>query len=315
MDPGGAGEPDDERNAEELAEADGPDVDGWDADDERGAVEPADVDEYLAENRRHWEDAAAAHPDTDHYDVAGFLDGASSLHALERRELGDEVCPGTDLLHLQCHFGLDTLSWAREGVTVTGVDFSREAIATARDLAAEAGLADRATFVESGVYDLPDALDGQFDVVFTSYGVLGWLPDLDRWAEVAASFVRPGGTFYLAELHPLTETLPWDFDGGDAAFVRPYFTPAEPSTYEGPGTYADYDLELEHDRSHTWPHALGEILTALLDAGLALEFVHEHPFAVEEQFEGMTRGDDGHWRFESGIEVPLTVSVKATNPA
>ncbi len=273
-----------------------------------------DEDGYVEENRRHWEDAAAHHPDTDHYDVEGFLDGESSLTPLERAEIGDEVGPGTDLLHLQCHFGLDTLSWAREGAAVTGVDFSREAVETARDLAEAAGLADRAAFVDSDVYDLPDELDREFDVVFTSYGVLGWLPDLDRWAEVAAGFVRPGGTFYLAELHPLTETLPWNFDGGETEFVYPYFTPDEPVTYEGPGTYADYDLELEHDRSHTWPHGLGEILTALLDAGLALEFVHEHPFAGSELFPGMAR-DDGFWRFEADVDVPLTVSVKATKPA
>jgi SAM-dependent methyltransferase len=273
------------------------------------------MDEYVEENRRHWEDAASHHPDTDHYDVEGFLDGETTLSRLERRELGGEVGQGTDLLHLQCHFGLDTLSWAREGADVVGVDFSAVAVETARDLAAEADLADRAEFVESSVYDLPDALDGGFDVVFTSYGVLGWLPDLDRWAEVAARFVRPGGTFYLAEHHPLTETLRWDFDGGKTEFVRPYFTPDEPMTYEGPGTYADYDLELEHDRSHTWPHGLGEMLTALLDAGLSLEFVHEHSFAVEEQFEGMTQDDDGFWRFESGVEIPLTVSIRATKPA
>lgn len=270
------------------------------------------MDEYLRENRQHWEEAARHHPETDFYDVEAFLDGETTLQALEREELGDVA--GKRLLHLQCHFGLDTLSWAREGAEVTGVDFSAEAIELARELAAETGLDERASFVEANVYDLPEVHDGDYDVVFTSYGVLGWLPDLQRWAEVISSFLRPGGTFYLAELHPITATLPFDFDGEEATFAYPYFTTDEPTTFEGEGTYADPDLELEHGRTHVWPHSLGELLTALLDAGLDLRFVHEHQFATYRQFPGLVQGEDGYWRFDGDVNLPLTVSTKATKP-
>lgn len=271
------------------------------------------MDDYLAENHAHWEDAAAAHPGTDHYDVESFLAGETTLRSVEREAVGD--VSGKRLLHLQCHFGLDTLSWAREGAEATGVDFSGTAVETARELAVETGLDDRASFVRSDIYDLPSVHDDRYDVVVTTYGVLGWLPDLRGWAEVATSFLEPGGSFHLVEIHPITMTLPFDFDGGEARFEYPYFTTEEPLTWEGPGTYADESLDLDHDRSHNWPHGVGEILTALLDAGLELESVREHPFACSEQFPGMVEGEDGYWRFEADVDLPLLLSVAARRPA
>lgn len=267
------------------------------------------MNEYVRENRDHWEEAAKIHPKTDFYDVESFLDGESTLLPIEREELDD--VSGTDLLHLQCHFGLDTLSWAREGATVTGVDFATRAVETARELATEAGLDDRASFVEANVYDLPEVHDARYDVVFTSYGVLGWLPDVEAWAEVVAEFLRPGGVFYLAEIHPFTNVLHWEFDGEVGRFEFPYSTADSPITLEGDGTYADAEVDMEHGRTHNWTHGLGEILTALLDAGLELEFVHEHDVGCFEQFDGMVKDGDGYWRFEADVDVPLTVSVKA----
>lgn len=272
------------------------------------------MDEYIEENRRHWEEASRFHPETEYYDVESFLEGETTLSSLEREELGDVT--GKRMLHLQCHFGLDTLSWARAGAEVTGIDISTEAIETARELAAEVGLEDRARFVASDVYDLPEILDERYDVVFTSYGVLLWLPDIDRWAGIAAEFVAPGGTFYLVEFHPLTMTLPRDFDGGKALFEYPYFTPEEPLTIDRPGTYADEDAEMEHRTRYWWLHSVGEVVTALLDAGFDLEFVHEHPFipaTTWKAFPGLVE-DEGFWRFETEIDIPLLLSVKARKP-
>ncbi len=156
-------------------------------------------------NRETSDERAAVHPGTDHYDVEGFLDGESSLYPLEREELADVVDGETDLLHPMCHFGLDTLSWARECREVVGVDFAPTAIAQARELAAEAGI-ENATFVERDVLELD--LDRQFDVVFATFGVLGWLEDLGAWADVLAEHLRPGGHLYLADVHPVAGCFP-----------------------------------------------------------------------------------------------------------
>lgn len=271
-----------------------------------------DHDSYLADNRAHWDEAAAIHPRTDAYDVAGFLDGESSLTPIERAELPD--LDGVDLLHLQCHFGLDTLSLARRGATVTGLDFSTEAVETARELAAEANLDDRASFVAANVFDAASATDGEFDVVFTSYGVLDWLPDLDRWAAAVAGTLRAGGTFYLAEFHPFRSLLPLAFDGGETTLDGTYETPAEPLTFDEDGTYADEEAELEHTRTHFWPHGIGEIVTALARAGLRVEFLHEHQRTPWEQFDGMVERADGLYEFPD-LEIPLVVSLEATKPA
>jgi len=269
--------------------------------------------EYLRENREHWEELAELHPDTEFYDVGSFLAGETSLLPLEREELGPLVGEGTTLLHLQCHFGLDTLSWAREGASVVGVDFSGTAVETARELAVEAGLDDRAEFLEADVYDLPAELDGKFDVVFTSYGVLYWLPDLDRWAEVLERFLAPGGTFYLAENHPFTGSLDEDSAPGSFRFAYPYFDGVV--TYEGEGSYADWEAELEHDRSHGFAHSMGEILTALLGTDLELEFVNEHPWSEFRTLEAMEEDEEGRW-WLPGLEhdLPFLLSVRATMP-
>ena len=194
-------------------------------------------DERIAANRLLWDELTAVHERSVFYDVEGFLAGASSLTWPELDELGPDVA-GKRLLHLQCHFGLDTLSWARLGATVTGVDFSGQAIALARRLAAESGLA--ATFVESDLYDVPAVLDGRFDIVFTSWGVLCWLPDLTRWARLIADYLVPDGIFHIAEFHPFLFALVDDFEeplvGHDS-----YFPKAEAHAYEmdGGSSYAD----------------------------------------------------------------------------
>lgn len=269
------------------------------------------MDEFIAENRSHWEEAAMIHPETATYDVEAFLDGETTLSPIEREELAH--VEGKRLLHLQCHFGLDTLSWAREGAIVSGLDFAENAIETARALAREAGLADRATFVCGDIYDAPHVLEDQFEVVITTYGVLGWLPDLDRWADAVTEVLEPGGTFYLAEFHPITTTLEFEFDGGRTGFPYPYFTPEKPLTWEDDGTYAAEDAEMEHGTTHHWPHGLGEILSALLSAGLDFQEVSEHTRSPWEQYPGMEADEDGLYQFED-VDIPLLFSVRAVKP-
>lgn len=281
---------------------------------------PEDHADHLEDNRRHWDEAATLHPDTDQYDVDGFLAGESSLQPIELAEVGDRVGPGTDLLHLQCHFGMDTLSWARKGATVVGLDFSGEAVERARDLRERAGIdRERARFVEANVYDAPEAVEEavghhRFDVVFTSYGVLSWLPDVDRWAEVVAACLRPGGTFYVVELHPLTNTFEFEYDGGETGFPYPYFGHDEPLTVAGSDTYATEDADMDHGTTHFWAHGVGEVVTALLDAGLELEFVREHDRLPTPLYEDMAADDEGLYRFESGVDLPLLLSVRARKP-
>lgn len=263
----------------------------------------------LAANRANWEERAAHHPDTAHYDIDAFLDGESSLYPLEREELGDAVGLGTSLLHLQCHLGTDTLSWAREGAEVVGVDFSPEALEFARDLAAETGLADRAEFVEADVLDL----DREFDVVFTTYGVLFWLPDIEAWADTVARHLADGGTFYIAELHPFTGMLENVSDGA-AEFAHPYFHEDEPLRFDIDGSYADEDAEFEATTTYEWAHGLGEIVTALCEAGLRIEFLHEHPWAEFRMWEALEVDEEGRWWLPEDDEtpdLPLTFSIRA----
>ncbi|MCG2767215.1 MAG: class I SAM-dependent methyltransferase, partial [Anaerolineae bacterium] len=169
---------------------------------------------YLETNRELWNGWAKLHIESAYYDVEGFKAGGESLHPLEIEEVGD--VSGKTLLHLQCHFGQNTLSWARRGARVTGVDFSDDAIALACSLSRELDI--EAEFIRSDIYDLPEVLDRQFDIVFTSYGVLCWLPDLTRWAEIVARYLSPGGTFYIAEFHPLLTM----FDDAGERLAFPY---------------------------------------------------------------------------------------------
>ena len=270
----------------------------------------------LGANRAHWDDLAEIHPDTDFYDVEAFRAGESSLDWLEREGVGS--VEGKSLLHLQCHFGMDTLSWLREGAdSVVGADFSETAIETARELAKEAGFDDQATFVESDLYELPDVLDEQFDVVFTSYGVLNWLPDIEGWAEVVAHFLKPGGRFFIAELHPISHVFMdlWVDDDGIARSDWPYFSD-DPLTFDEDGSYADFEANVEHTVTHEWSHSLGEIVTTLVDAGLVIDELREHSFASWEQFPGQMReleGGDGHWEVPNE-DYPLTFSLRAHRP-
>jgi SAM-dependent methyltransferase len=266
------------------------------------------LDEYFEANRRHWDELVPIHTRSAYYDVDAFRAGKSSLYSLEYKELGD--VRDKSLLHLQCHFGLDTLSWAREGATVTGVDFSEPAIEAARAIAADTEI--EARFVVSDLYSLPEKLKGKFDIVYTSYGALCWLPDIKRWAEVVGHFLRPGGTFYVVEFHAMSGVFIMEPDVTDLVVREPYFPIDEPLAFEDDGTYADRNARLQNRLTYSWPHPISEVATALIDAGLRIEFLHEFPFTVEQVFPFMVRGSDGYWRFpKHNGSVPLLYSIKA----
>jgi SAM-dependent methyltransferase len=258
------------------------------------------VDDHVAANRDVWDDWTQKGCSPASFKVEAFRSGADTLQPFEVAEVGDVA--GKTLLHLQCHFGLDTLSWARRGARTTGVDFSPKAIERARTLAEEAGL--DATFVCSDVLELPAVLTGTFDIVYTSFGVLAWLPDLDRWAQVAAHFVRPGGTFYIAEYHPITFVLDDDPTATEPRIRYPYWPTTQPIALRGPGG----------DTQYGWPFSMGGVLTGLADAGFRIEWLHEFPYSESQHLPFLERAEDGSWRLprDAGGGLPLMFSVRAT---
>lgn len=264
------------------------------------------MDEYLRGNRDHWDEMVPYHERSEFYDVAGFKAGKSSLKSIELEELGDVA--GKSLLHLQCHFGMDTLSWARLGATVTGVDFSEEAISLARRLSAETGT--EADFICANIYDLPDVLEGRFDIVFTSYGVKAWLPDIPRWAEIAAGFLKPGGTFYIVENHPLIGLFDDSPDCQVLTVNGTYFAGKEPVRYEPGYSYAGAPVT---QPCYEWAHSLAEIVSSLAAAGLTIEFLHEFPFCEYRALAFMEQDEDGRWRLP-GDPLPLIFSLRAHKP-
>ena len=227
---------------------------------------------------------------------------------VELEELGDVA--GRSLLHLQCHFGMDTLSWARLGADVTGIDFSEPAIGLARSLSDELDIPAR--FVHSNIYELPDVLSGQFDIVFTSYGVLCWLPDLTRWAQVIAHFLKPGGTFYIAEIHPFGVVFDDEIET-DLRVRYPYFHSEKPMRFDYDSSYASGESKVSHTESYEWAHSLGDIINSLISVGLRIEYLHEFPFCVYKMLPFMEKGKDGWWRLpEQQDSIPLTFSLKAS---
>ena len=271
------------------------------------------MDKYTQANRILWNAWTKIHEDSEFYNLTGFKAGQSSLKSIEVEELGD--VGGKSLLHLQCHFGMDTLSWARLGAQVTGVDISDEAITLARSLAEELNL--DARFVCADIYDLPKNLDGQFDIFFTSYGILCWLGDLTRWGQIIAHFLKPGGIFYIVEIHPFSDTLDWQKDKPELSVRFPYFHVPEPESFDAETSYAGPDTQkTEPITNYQWFHSLSDIVNALIGAGLRIEFLHEFPVTVFQQLPFMKQNADGWWRLPEGLpEIPLLFSLEATKPA
>ena len=278
-------------------------------------TEPHERSDSFAANQQLWDAWTAVHAEGDFYDLAGFRKGGVRLRDEEVETVGD--VRGRTLLHLQCHFGIDTLSWARLGARVTGVDFSPAAIRLAREIAADIGI-DDARFIESNVYELPDRLEGAFDVVYTSRGVLGWLPDIRDWARVVAHFLAPGGTFFITEEHPVFNAFQDEgVAPGELRLIYPYWEHRDPLVFDVKGSYADPDADFGEQKLHGWDHGLGEIVSALIDAGLRIESLEEHPFLYWAA-DFLVESEPGSERFvlpPGPGELPLSFSLRATKPA
>ncbi len=263
------------------------------------------MDERIQTNRINWNERTPVHATSEFYDVEGFRSGRNTLDEIVLRELGD--VSGKTLLHLQCHFGMDTMSWSRLGAAATGVDFSEAAIDLARSLNNDLGLDVR--FICTDIYELPAVLDERFDIVFTSHGVLCWLPDLDEWARVVAQFLKPGGTFYILDGHPLMNVFELS-ESGDLRPEHGYFR-EEILLSGGQPSYAG--SEIITSPVYEWQHSLGEIVTALVAAGLQMEFLHEFPVSGYQVHPIMEQGDDGWWRFpQRNDSYPQLFSIRAT---
>lgn len=263
--------------------------------------------DWLNLNRLNWDERVGIHADSEFYDLPAFRAGACTLRPFERDEVGD--VSGLRLLHLQCHMGQDTLSWARLGAETTGLDFSEPAIRVARTLAEETLLSARARFVVSDVYSASETLQGQrFDVVYTGLGALVWLPDLDRWAKTVAGLLEPGGFLYLVEFHPVTDML-----GDDGRRVEQDYFDTRGQDLDYAHTYTGSTV-MAHTRQVQWRHPLGEVLTALAGSGLRLDFLRERDVTLYRRFPELQRVD-GWYRFPAGRpRVPLMYSLRATRP-
>ncbi len=264
------------------------------------------MDKYTQGNRDLWNEITPIHAQSEFYDVEGFKKGRRSVHyPIERGEMGD--VNGKSLLHLQCHFGMDTLSWARLGAKVTGVDFSDKAIDLARSLAEELSI--EASFICSDIYKLPDVLDEKFDIVYTSGGVLCWLPDLTRWAEIISHFLKPGGFFYILEGHPFSSIFDDSLDAIEPKVKYAYFHTPEPDKWGPEGDYANPDAVVTHG-SYEWTHSMSDIINNLISSGLRIEFLHEFPLIFFKCYPFMEQDDDGFWRVK-GDKIPLIFTLKA----
>ena len=268
--------------------------------------------EWRRLNRANWDERVAVHlaPESD-YETDLLRRGPYLLHAIEENELGPVA--GRRLLHLQCHFGIDTLALAQKGAVVTGLDFSAPAIAAARGLAAETGI--NATFVQSDIYEARAAVEGMFDRVFTTWGTTTWLPDIRAWAAVVASLLAPGGEFYFADIHPAALVFDDGVPGTDGmpGWFVPYFHQGA-LVIDDPSDYANPTARLANARTHEFIHPVADVVQALLDAGLRLTMLHEHDTLAWKAFGCMVETEGRLYRLPDRPWLPLSYSLKAVKP-
>lgn len=262
-----------------------------------------DSSDYISINKATWNNKTDVHIASEFYDVEGFLKGKSTLNDIELSLLGDVT--GKKILHLQCHFGQDTLSLARMGAKVTGLDLSDKAIERAREFAQKLNL--DASFVCCDIYEAPNFINEKFDLIFTSYGTIGWLPDLGKWANVISHFLKPNGKFIMADFHPVV----WMYDNDFKEVFYSYFN-IEPIIEEETGTYADTEAEL-HSKTVGWNHPISEILNSLLKSGLELNQFNEYDYSPYNCFNQTEEFEKGKFRikhFEN--KIPMVYSILAT---
>ncbi len=261
------------------------------------------MNKYLLANKKWWNDVTSIHLRSSLYDLENFKKGKSSLQSIELAEVGN--VNGKNLLHLMCHFGMDTLSWARLGAQVTGVDLSNKAIKLAKKLSEE--INSPATFKCYDIYELPKVMDKKFDVIFTSYGVLCWLSNIKKWAKIINHFLKAGGLFYIVDLHPFTNILSCDFKISYRYFEK------GPDIDDSEGTYADWSAPIKGN-TYLWSYTISDVVNALIGEGLKIDFVHEFPFTMYDQFPGfMEQNKKGQYVLKNKkMQIPLLFSLKAT---
>lgn len=278
-------------------------------------AKPATDPDWRSANRANWDERVALHLGPNGYDLSGLRAATGRLGAIVDTELPEVT--GKRVLHLQCHFGKDTLILAQRGASVVGLDFSAPAITAARTLAKELGLEARARFVEADLYDAPTAILEPlgFDLVYVTWGAITWLPDIRRWARIIADFLSPGGALYLAEGHPVAlvfndrNHLPDQKLGLEA----PYFL-AGPFVSDDPRDYADTAARLSNTRQYNFMHPLGSIVTGLIEAGLHLDWLHEHDAVAWKMFDGLVQDKTGLYRWPDQPWLPLAFSLLASRP-
>lgn len=263
---------------------------------------------YLETNRSNWDNRAEVHYFSEFYDVPAFIAGKSTLLPIEKRELGD--INGRSILHLQCHLGTDSLSLARRGATVTGVDFSPKSIEKAELLHEKCQLP--ADFICADVLTLDQTLQGKFDIVFASYGIFCWISDIRRWFEVAAQFLKPGGTLLVLDDHPIQNIFEADSNSGKPVIKNSYFdTSAE--TFSCEASYTGPDEKLTAKKAVEWSHPVAELITGATTAGLHIDHFKEYPECEWHRWEPMQKQTDGYWKYP-GMDIPFLFSLKATKP-
>lgn len=257
---------------------------------------------YVKINKKWWNTITPLHSKSKLYNLKNFKKGATSLQETEIKELGN--VKGKKLLHLMCHFGIDTLSWARKGAVVTGVDVSDKSIQLAKQLSGELHIP--AEFICSDIYTLSSVLDKRFDIIFMSYGVLLWLSNIQKWAEIVDHFLKKGGVFYIVELHPFTTILSYDFKMQYDYFDKgPYLDDAD-------GSYTNWNEKIK-GITYEWSYTISDVVNALLQTGLTIEYIHEFPFTMYNQFPGfMKKNTKGQYILKNTkVKVPLLFSLKA----
>lgn len=255
---------------------------------------------YIEINKQSWNKKTPSHLQSEFYDVDSFLMGKSSLNDIELKLLGD--VKGKSILHLQCHFGQDTISLGRLGANVTGIDFSDKAIESANKLSKKVNI--EATFICCNIYDLPDYLNQQFDIVFTSYGTIGWLPDIEKWAKIVSKYLKPNGKFVFVEFHPVV----WMFDDNFKTIKYKYFN-ADAIVEIESGTYADKNAEI-NQKCITWNHGIGEVVNSLIRNRIEIMLLDEYDYSPYDCFNGTIEFEPKKYRIKkTGDKIPMVYSI------
>jgi len=257
---------------------------------------------YIEINKKSWNKKTVYHLKSDFYDVDGFLNGNSSLNEIELALLED--VEGKSILHLQCHFGQDTISLGRLGAKTTGIDLSDKAIESARELSKKAGI--ETSFICCDIYDLPNHLDGKFDIVYTSYGTIGWLPDLNKWAEIISKYLKPNGKFVFVEFHPVV----WMFDDNFKKIEYNYLNSGAIIETES-GTYADKNADINQEYV-MWNHGMSEVVNSLIKNGLIINSLNEYDYSPYDCFSKTIEFKPKKYRIKHlGNKIPMVYSIVA----